>query len=133
MARILLVEDDTFLASIISRELSSAGYAMDLASEGEAAFQQIKENAPNLILLDLLMPHMDGFQVLEKIKADPATSAIPVIVLSNLGDEKDIERAKKLGALDYYVKVEFSPQSIREKVQATLDGKPADAAAQPQN
>ncbi len=121
MKKILVIEDDTFIASIIIDELKKAGYDVRAAQNGLEGIEAVLKEKPDLILLDLLMPKADGFQVLGTIKKDPATSAIPVVVLSNYGQPKDIARAKELGAMDFLIKVNFTPKAIIEKVSKILE------------
>lgn len=121
MARILVVEDEELLSSIIVRELANAGHDVKAAYNGEEAVQHASSETPELILLDLIMPKMDGFQVLDTLKKDPKTSAIPVVVLSNLGQKEDIEKAKSSGAFDYMVKINFAPKEVCAKVKEIME------------
>lgn len=114
--KILVIEDDAFLSSLIAGELSSAGYAVLSAADGEKGIVLAKE-MPDLILLDLVMPGMDGFETLAALKADPALAHIPVVVLSNLGQPEDIKRATDAGAHDFLIKVHFTPSEIIEKIK----------------
>ena len=118
--KILIVEDDKFLRELIAKKLSEEGFIVEEASDGEEGIRKIKEGRPDLILLDLILPSIDGFEVLEKIKEDLETKPIPVIVLSNLGQKEDIERGLKLGAFDYLVKAHFTPGEVIEKVRNAL-------------
>jgi len=118
--KILIVEDDKFLRELIAKKLSEEGFIVEEASDGEEGIRKIKEGRPDLILLDLILPNIDGFEVLEKIKEDLETKPIPVIILSNLGQKEDIERGLKLGAFDYLVKAHFTPGEVIEKVRNAL-------------
>ena len=120
MARILVVEDEELLSSIIVRELTNAGHDVRAAYNGEEAIQHAAADIPELILLDLIMPKMDGFQVLESLKKNPGTATIPVVVLSNLGQKEDIEKAKSGGAYDYMVKINFAPKEVCQKVKEIM-------------
>jgi len=120
MAKILIVEDDKFLRELIVRKLSQENFDVVEAIDGEDGIKKVKETIPDLLLLDLILPGIDGFEVLSKIKEEPATASIPVIILSNLGQREDIERGLKLGAVDYLVKAHFTPNEIIEKVKANL-------------
>lgn len=120
MTKILIVEDDKFLRDLISRKLKGSGYDIVEAIDGEEGVTKAGEEMPDLILLDLILPGMDGFEVLEKIKEDPKTSQIPVIILSNLGQREDIERGLRLGAEDFLVKAHFTPAEIIEKIKKVL-------------
>lgn len=117
---ILQIEDDAFLAHIYSQKLESLGFEVLLAGSGEEGLKIVSRETPACILLDILLPGMDGFEVLEKLKADPATSNIPVIVVSTLGQREDIEKAKGLGAAGYMIKAHISPQDVANKVKEVL-------------
>lgn len=121
MAKILVVEDEELLSSIIVRELANDGHEVKAAYNGEEAVQHASSDTPELILLDLIMPKMDGFQVLDTLKKDPKTSSIPVVVLSNLGQKEDIEKAKSSGAFDYMVKINFAPKEVCAKVKDIME------------
>lgn len=121
MATILLVEDERSLSEVLGHELKKSNFEVEFAYDGEEAIETLKILKPDLILLDLILPKMNGFEVLEKIKRDFDTRSIPVIVLSNLGSDDDIKHAIKLGAEDYYVKVQHPLLEIVEKVSKFLE------------
>ncbi len=118
--KILIVEDDKFLRELVARKLSSEGFEVLEAVDGEEGIKKIKEGKPDLVLLDLILPGIDGFEVLSKIKEDQELSSIPVIVLSNLGQREEVERGMKLGATDYLIKAHFTPGEIIEKIKNSL-------------
>jgi len=118
--KILIVEDDKFLRELITRKLIQENFEVIEAIDGEEGLEKAKETKPNLILLDLILPGIDGFEVLTKLKEDPALTVIPVIVLSNLGQREDVERGLRLGAVDYLVKAHFTPNEIIEKIRTNL-------------
>lgn len=119
--KVVLVEDDSMLLKYLSAALSSEkNINVSTASDGEKGEKLIMEQVPDLVLLDIIMPKKNGFEVLEAIKKNPATKTIPVIMLSNLGQQGDIDQAKKLGAVDYYVKVDMEVSDIVEKVKNFL-------------
>ncbi len=120
MKKVLIVEDDQLIFSILSRELSDAGFEVSNAFDGEQAIAVTREKHPDLVLLDILLPRMNGFEVLAALKADTELSPIPVVILSNLGQPEDIQKGRELGAIDYMVKVEFEPKQIVTKVRALL-------------
>lgn len=120
MRKILLVEDDKFLRELISKKLSSEGFDVKEAIDGEDGLRALKEGKPDLILLDLILPGIDGFEVLVRVKEDAVSSLVPVIILSNLGQREDVEKGLKLGAVDYLVKAHFTPNEIIEKVKEAL-------------
>lgn len=119
--KILLVEDDRFLRELMNKKLLSMGYDVVVAADGESGLTMIKESRPDVVLLDLILPGINGFEVLERAKKDPETANIPVVILSNLGQSEDIEKGLKLGAKDFLVKAHFTPQEIVNKLKAILD------------
>jgi DNA-binding response OmpR family regulator len=118
--KILIIEDDEFLRQLISKKISSEGFEVSSAIDGTDGIEKVKNEMPDLILLDLLLPTTDGYEVLSKIKADKATSSIPVIILSNLGQQDEINKGMKLGAIDFLVKAQLTPEEIVEKVKTIL-------------
>ena len=119
--KILVVEDETFLVKIYAVKLKKEGYDVSIANDGEEAVRLAAEVDPDLILLDLILPKMNGFEALEKMRGSAANKETPVIVLSNLGQEEDIKRAEALGADGYLVKANFSIQDIVAKIRETLE------------
>jgi DNA-binding response OmpR family regulator len=115
--KLLLVEDDEFLQKILLAKFLKEGFDVVAASDGEKALESLKERPPQLVLLDLILPKMTGFDVLSDIRMDPATKDLPVIILSNLGQEEDIRRGKDLGALDFLVKADISVNDVVRKVK----------------
>lgn len=120
---VLVVEDDQFLRDLIVKKLEHEGIKTIQAIDGEEGLRLARENKPGLILLDLILPGIDGFVVLKQIKDDPSISGIPVVILSNLGQKEDIERGFKLGAKDYLIKAHFAPGEIVQKVKEAMKGK----------
>jgi len=123
MAKILIIEDDKFLRELIIQKLGKEGFEVDEAAEGEEGIKRLQENKPDLVLLDLILPGIDGFEVLRRVKADKATAAVPVVILSNLGQRDDVDKGLELGAVDYLIKAHFTPGEIVEKIKVTLAGK----------
>lgn len=118
--KILIIEDDKFLRELISRKLGNEDFEILEAVDGEEGIKKIKEGKPDLILLDLILPSIDGFEVLSRMKEDSNLSSIPVIILSNLGQKEEVERGLKLGAVDYLIKAHFTPGEIIEKIKNIL-------------
>ena len=116
--KILIVEDDNLLRSVLGEKIVQKGFAVFEAEDGEKALQTVNECKPDIILLDLLLPGIGGFDVLTQIKKDEALKNIPVIVLSNLGGEKEIEKALELGAVDFFIKANYTLDEIIEKTFA---------------
>lgn len=123
MKHVLVVEDEEFLVRALTDNLLSEGCTTSVAMDGEAVFDELKKERPSLILLDLLLPKKNGFDVLRDLKASPEFQHIPVVVLSNLGEDAEIKRALDLGADDYFVKSQHPIQEVIEKVQEYLKGK----------
>ncbi len=120
---ILIVEDDDFFRSLLSKKISSEGFVALEAIDGEKGIKMVKEKKPDLIILDLLLPNIDGFEVLSQIKADASVSSIPIIILSNLGQQEDVERGLKLGANDYLIKSQFDINQVIDKIKNILEKK----------
>lgn len=119
-ATIVLVEDELPLQGAMEEILTQEGFTVVTADDGEAGYNAIKEHKPDLVLLDLMLPKMDGFDVLQMIKADSALQPIPVIVLTNLEGMGEIEKAMSLGATTYLVKANYELEDIIEKVRSVL-------------
>ncbi len=118
---ILVVEDTELLQTIYADKLKQDGYQVLTAGDGLAALGHLRGNTVDLILLDLIMPRMSGLEALEAIKADPRTRDIPVLILSNLGQESDVQRGLEMGAVDYLIKNEAKPADVAEKIRLTLE------------
>jgi DNA-binding response OmpR family regulator len=121
--KILIIEDDKFLRQLILRKLEREGYQVVEAVDGEEGYKKIKLEMPDIVLLDLILPGIDGFEFLSRVKEDDTINKIPVIILSNLGQREDIDRGLKLGAVDYLIKAHFTPSEIIEKVRNVLKEK----------
>ena len=118
--KILVVEDDTFLSDLLAKHFTQEGIQFDFAVDGESALIKAKEMKPGLVLLDLFLPGIDGYEVLKQLKADPALASVPVIILSNLGQKEEIEKGMALGATDFLVKAKFDLSDIVSKVKNAL-------------
>lgn len=123
MNHVLVVEDEEFLARAIKDNLTSRGCTVSIATDGDAVEPELKNKKPDLILLDLLLPKKNGFDVLRDIKTNPEWQLIPVIILSNLGEDSEIKRGLELGASDYFVKSQHPIQEVMDKVQEYLHRK----------
>jgi two-component system, OmpR family, alkaline phosphatase synthesis response regulator PhoP len=119
MSRVLVVEDDKDIADLIAHYLQKAGHSVDAAASGPAALQRVKASAPDLILLDLMLPGLDGLLVCQALRSDPATAAIPIIMLTARGEESERIAGLELGADDYVTKP-FSPRELMARVAALL-------------
>lgn len=118
--KVLIIEDEEMLVNMYISKFTKEGYQAEKASNGRIGLEQAKTIKPDIILLDIMMPEMDGFMVLKDLKADSTTKSIPVIMLTNLGQEEDIEKGNKLGATDYLVKANLTPAQVVEKVKEIL-------------
>ncbi|MFH0987431.1 MAG: response regulator [Patescibacteria group bacterium] len=118
--KILLIEDDPLIADIYLTNLKKNGFEIGLATDGETGYKMAEEGKFDLILLDLLLPKIDGFKLLEKIKGNRSLKDTPVIILTNLGEKESIEKGKEMGAIDYLVKVNFTPKEVIEKINSYL-------------
>jgi two-component system, OmpR family, alkaline phosphatase synthesis response regulator PhoP len=115
--KILIAEDDPFLMKVYRMTFEQEGYDIILAEDGEQALFRLQKECPDIMLLDILMPKMDGFDVLREIQKDKKCKGIPIIVLSNLGQESDVAKAKELGAVDYAIKGDTDIEDVVAKVK----------------
>ncbi|MDD5109781.1 MAG: response regulator [Patescibacteria group bacterium] len=117
---VLIIEDDEFLAKMIARVLEGEGLQCELAGNGREGLRKAQSVKPKLIILDVILPDLDGFSILGKLKAAKATSRIPVVIVSNLGQEEDVQQGLQLGAKDYIVKSDLSLDAMVAKVKKYL-------------
>lgn len=127
--KVLVAEDDVFLSSLVLRELLAAHFDASAAYDGVQAIEMSKSLHPDLILLDLIMPNKDGFEVLAELRADADLAKTRVIVLTNLSDDETLERLKKFGITDYLIKANITPREVVAKLK-TLPGAQQEAAQQ---
>lgn len=121
MEKILLIEDEELIIRLLSKKLAAIGYDVSLAMDGREGLEKIKQIVPDLVLLDIVMPRMGGFEVMAEMKKDEKIAGIPVIIISNSGQPLELERAKELGAVDWLVKTEFDPKEVAEKIQKYIN------------
>jgi DNA-binding response OmpR family regulator len=121
-AKVLIVEDDRYISKMYEFKLQLDGMEVEVAENGRIGVEKIKEFKPNIMLLDILMPEMDGFEVLKIVKGDPETKDIPVLILSNLGQEDHIQKGMQLGAVGFIVKSQYTPAKVVEKIKEVLAG-----------
>ena len=114
---ILLAEDDAMISTMYKTKFEQAGFDVLIADNGADGLELALTNKPDLILLDIIMPQLDGFAVLERLKMSSKTKSIPVILLTNLGTEEDIQKGQELGAKDYLVKANLTPAEVLDKVK----------------
>ncbi len=114
--KILLIEDEKLMINLLQKKLTQEKYEVKVALNGEEGLKAMREEKPDIILLDIVMPKMGGFEVMEEMGKDPALKEIPVIIISNSGQPVELDKAKELGAKDWLVKTEFDPQEVVDKV-----------------
>ncbi len=120
MKKILFIEDETALHQVLGDLLKKEGYEMISAFDGKMGLQLVKEKKPDLILLDLILPKLHGFELLQKIKEDSETKDIPVIILTNLEEISEVNKALELGATTYLVKAHYKMEEVVEKIKKIL-------------
>lgn len=121
MEKILFIEDESVLQKTLGELLTQEGYEVVSALDGELGLNLAKKEKPDIILLDLILPKLNGFEVLERLKKDEETKEIPVIVLTNLEDIEDIDRVISLGATTYLVKTQYEMEEVLEKIKKALN------------
>lgn len=121
--KVLLVEDDRDLVEMYETKFKMEGFEVIKLENGLNALDLVKKEKPAVVLLDIVMPELDGFQVLKSLKVDPETKATPVILLTNLSQETDIKKGTELGAADYLVKANFTPNEVVAKARKAMDQK----------
>lgn len=114
--KIIIVEDEKILANLLNKKLKAEGYESLIAWNGKKGLELIKKEKPDLILLDIIMPEIDGFELMKTISKDKKLKKIPIIIISNSGQTVEIDKAQELGAVDWLIKTEFDPQEVLNKV-----------------
>ena len=122
MAKILVVEDDPLMSRMYQKIFTFEKYDVEMAGDGQEGFEKAKTVKPNLIMLDVMMPKMNGLETLDKLKIDPDTKSIPVVMLTNLAGQKDAETALSKGAVKYIIKSEHEPKEVADMVREILSG-----------
>lgn len=122
---ILIVEDDVFFQKFYSQKLQEVGFTVNVAVDGNDAIVKVVKTKPDLIILDIIMPNKDGFEVLEEISRDRVLSKIPILVFSTLGQEQDVQKALKLGAVGYVNKTFFDFGNLKAKIEEAIRAKKA--------
>jgi two-component system alkaline phosphatase synthesis response regulator PhoP len=120
MKKILIIEDEEVLLDLLQKKLTQEGYQIEVAKDGQVGLAKIREDKPDLILLDIVMPKMGGFEVMEELNKDEQLRGIPIIIISNSGQPVELSRAKELGVRDWLVKTDFDPQEVVDKVKKQL-------------
>lgn len=122
MAKVLIVEDDPLMSRMYEKIFLFEKYEVELAHDGQEGLDKARSVKPTVIMLDVMMPKMNGLQVLEQLKSDPATKGIPVIMLTNLAGQQDAETALSKGAVKYLIKSEHEPKEVTDMVKEILAG-----------
>ncbi len=118
--KVLLVEDEKMLADMYTTKFTMEGFDAQKAYDGQAGVEAAKQFMPDIVLLDVIMPKVDGFAALKMLKEDPTTKNIPVVLLTNLGQDEDVKKGKQLGAVDYFVKANHTPAEVVAKARQVL-------------
>jgi len=116
MKKILLIEDEEIMVDLLQKKLTQEGYKISVARNGEEGLKTVRKIKPDLVLLDIIMPKIGGFEVMEEMAKDKDLKEIPIIIISNSGQPVELDRAQKLGAKDWLVKTEFDPREVLDKV-----------------
>jgi len=119
--KILLVEDDSFLLSMYATKFEMENFKVIMAEDGEKALRRALKESPDIILLDIILPKVNGFEVLRQLKDNSTTVDIPVILLTNLSQKDEIEQGLKMGAEDYLIKAHFMPSEVIDKIKKVLN------------
>ena len=117
---ILLVEDDPFLVDIYTTKLKDSGFSVETATDGTSGLRKLKEKEFDLLVLDIVLPHIDGWQILEEIGGDEKFKNLKVVIFSNLGQKEEVEKGLKLGAVKYFIKAHYTPSEIVEEIKKIL-------------
>lgn len=117
MKKILIIEDDTFLQGLAANKLQAEGFEVNTASNGNEALTDLGQNQYDVIILDLMLPDVSGFEILKQIRSRETNNQVPILIFSNLSDDKDIKQGLDLGATDYLVKANFTLDELAEKVK----------------
>lgn len=120
LGKVLLIEDDLPMVKMYNTKLVKENFEIEVAYTGEEGLEKIKEWKPDLVVLDLMIPKIGGMELLEKLRADPKTKNLPVIILSNLSQEQDITKSRQLGVKDFMIKANYTPSQVVEKIKSYL-------------
>jgi len=120
MKNILLIEDDPFLIDIYTTKLKESDFLVEVASQGEEAIRKVKEKPFDLVLLDIVLPKLDGWEILRQIKAESKLKDLKVIILSNLSQKEEVEKGMNLGADKYLIKAHYTPSEVAEEIKKVL-------------
>ena len=130
MKSILLVEDDPFIIDIYTTKLKKSGFAVETASNGRMALEKVKEKKPDLVILDIVLPEVDGWEFLRRVKARPEFKDLKIIILSNLGQKGEIEKGISLGSVKYLIKTHYTPSEVVEEINLFFSSGPSKKSGQ---
>lgn len=120
MKKVLLIEDDPFLVDIYATKLKESGFSVGIAVDGQEGLKKIEENSPDLVLLDIVLPVIDGWEFLKKLSNSKNAGKLKVIILSNLGQKGEVEKGLNLGAAKYLIKAHYTPSEVVKEVKKLL-------------
>jgi len=120
MKSILIVEDDPFVIDIYQKKLKATGFSVDIALNGEEAFKKLEEKKPDLLILDLVLPSLDGWELLGKIRKDEKLKDLKIVILSNLAQKVDVEKSLEFGIIKYFIKAHFTPSQVVKEIEKIL-------------
>jgi len=118
--KILIIEDEEIMCSLLRGRLANEGYDVRVAKDGEDGLRAMREDKPDLVLLDIIMPKKDGFEVMAEMKNDKNLHNVPIVIISNSGQPVELNKARDLGAKDWLIKTEFDPIDVLEKVKKQI-------------
>ncbi len=121
MKKILIIEDDSFLSEMYLAKFNQSDFQAEVATDGKEGLNKVKSFNPDLILLDIVLPKMDGFEVLKELKKDSELKNIPVVLLTNLGQKNEVEKGLSLGADEYIIKAHFTPSAVVNRVKEIIN------------
>lgn len=121
MKKILIIEDDPFLSEMYAAKFNQNDFQTEVAVDGKSGLAKIKADRPDLVLLDIVLPKMDGFEILKAIRGDPKFKDIPIVLLTNLGQKSEVEKGLSLGADEYIIKAHFTPTAVVAKIKEILN------------
>lgn len=120
MKTILLIEDDPFLIDIYSTKLKESGFSVEVAKDGEIALKKLEEKKPDLVVLDIVLPEIDGWEILRRIKSTPALKNLKVVILSNLGQKEEVKKGIDLGSIKYLIKAHYTPSEVVKEIKEIM-------------
>lgn len=120
MKNILLIEDDPFLIDIYTTKLKENGFSVEVAINGEEGLRKLTEKKIDLLILDIVLPQIDGWEILKRVKSDARSKSLPIVVLSNLGQKSEVEKGLKTGATKYLIKAHYTPSEVVEEIKDVL-------------